>query len=298
MYSINWRGDKCKNYYTKRNKILGFCDHITAGTRQSVYYWFNSPNNNVGSSHYVVCRDGSIDQYVDISRSAWTQGIAGDAYNRAIAPIVRDNRGINPNFYLIGIEYEGYLEGHVVNGEVIIENFGLDGSITDDQFYAGCWLKKYLQEEIEQKYGHRIPLVRYNIEQHRRIDPKRKPNCPGDNFPVERQLAELAIADKMTLEEYEERLEYIKNPSAKVVRAFSLADRVRDLYNRRNHPKYGKECIRKLLMLSEVTGKSTPQDIYKRVMDLYNKSQSGEFQNEANRKLKMIGDVAEERGIL
>lgn len=296
MYKVNWRGDKCKNFYNTRHKILGFCDHITAGTRQSVFYWFTSPNNTAGSSHYVVARDGSIDQYVQLNKSAWTQGIGADAHGRVTAPIVRDRPGVNPNYYMVGIEYEGYVEGHQENGETIVTNFGIDGSLTEEQFYAGCWLKKHLQDEIEKKYGHRIPLVRYNIEQHRRIDPKRKPNCPGDNFPVERQLTELAIADKMTLEAYEERLDYLLNPSAGVVRAYAVADRISSLWNRHNDPKYGAECKRKLLKFGVVEGKEGMEAIKIRVCDDLAKK-LGKLK-EAARKLNLYADFAEENNLM
>src|SRR5690242_680924 len=166
LYSINWRGDNCKNYYPNRNGFmpLGICNHITAGTRQSVYYWFNSPNNKQASSNFLVGRNGDIDQFVDIRHGAWTQGLSSKdgGYSRAIAPIVKDRTGVNPNFYLVSIEFEGYTEGHKdENGNVIVEEFGIHGDITEEQYLAGCWLHKYIQTEVERIYGKRFPLNNY-----------------------------------------------------------------------------------------------------------------------------------------
>lgn len=98
------------------------------------------------------------------------------------------------------------------------------------------------------------------------------------------------------IESAEELLSYKESPSAKLVRAYALADRVSSLYERVNDPKYGKECNRKLMLLSPVEGKETAKEIYDRIIDLYKKAQGG--MNEACRKMNLYADVYEQLGIL
>jgi len=308
MYNINWRGDNCKNFYRNRNgyKPIGICNHITAGTRQSVFWWFTSPGNTNASSTFVVSRKGEIDQYVDLRHGAYTQGISANdgGYDRAIAPIVKDRKGVNPNYYMVSIEFEGYVEGHLnAKGEVELVEYGIDGSLTEEQFWAGCWLHKFIQVENERINKNRISLNSYYVEGHYRIDPKRKPNCPGKNFPWTRLYAELAVADTMTLEQYEERIHSQQSGDTKLVTAFAIAKRVQELESKLTGP-YAKEAERKLLLLHPLlpqigfTEDVSAANIAKRVVELYQKAQAGQFQTEALRKLLILEPFMREKGLL
>lgn len=76
--------------------------HVTEGDRGSVRSWFNTKTADV-SAHYMVCTDGSIDQFVDEDDVALHNGVVV----RPTAPLVLERPGVNPNLYSIGIEHEG-----------------------------------------------------------------------------------------------------------------------------------------------------------------------------------------------
>ena len=74
--------------------------HRTGGARDSLRARFNDPTASQ-SAHYVVCRDGRIDQYVQERDTAFHAGMMVAATWPRLRPKV------NPNFYTIGIELEG-----------------------------------------------------------------------------------------------------------------------------------------------------------------------------------------------
>lgn len=76
--------------------------HVTEGNAQSVRSWFNAPQAQV-SSHYMVCVDGSVEQFVDEEDTAWVNG----RIDHPTSALVLSRPGINPNLYTIGIEHEG-----------------------------------------------------------------------------------------------------------------------------------------------------------------------------------------------
>ncbi len=76
--------------------------HVTEGDRASVRSWFGLDASDV-SAHYMVCTDGTIDQFVDESSVAFHAG----RVLRPTAPLVIERAGINPNLWTIGIEHEG-----------------------------------------------------------------------------------------------------------------------------------------------------------------------------------------------
>jgi len=177
--------------YESRQGLSAFVivNHISAGTLDSMTNWFRNPASNV-SSHYAVGRDGRIVRYVDIRNAAWTQGLSKAKLAKATAPVVRD-MNCNPNLYCVSIEHEGY------------EGNGLDGSLTEEQFWATCWLHRYIMDEITNVFNVKMNLSNYNVIGHYQIDPQGKPNCPGPRFPWDRLREQLAIAEKISLEDYE-----------------------------------------------------------------------------------------------
>jgi len=79
--------------------------HITEGNRKSVISEFSSFSTQK-SSHYLVCKDGEIIQFVPELLSAWTQGIVNNPTNEIV--IQHTKSRININNISISIEHEGY----------------------------------------------------------------------------------------------------------------------------------------------------------------------------------------------
>lgn len=284
------------NYYTNRNgvKPIGICNHISVGTMTSMDAWFKNPASNA-SAHFGIGRNGAIHQYVDIEHGAWTQGITRDAIKYATAPLIK-SMDMNPNLYLIGIEHEGYAGN------------GVDGDLTEAQLKSSLWLHKYIQDYVMKKWKHKIDLNSYYVLGHYQIDPRRKPFCPGKKFPWSRLYAELAIADTMTLEEYEEHLYYTSKPAYNRALCYAFAERVQELSKTLTDKKWGKEARRKLLKLSPIMEELnyshyegdtiTAEGIVKRILDVYKNSHNDKFEGEAFRKLNIGATYAKQVSIL
>jgi N-acetyl-anhydromuramyl-L-alanine amidase AmpD len=141
-------------------------DHIT-GTNNfySTHQWFTKSYNDVSSAHFVVDRDGTIYQYVLITKAAWANGIKNGMLKYASSDYVK-KLGYNANRYTISIE-------HV----------GTNGYLKDSQLDASIWLHKYIRDFVRTKYGYTIPLNRTHVIGHYEIDPINKYFCPGPKFP-------------------------------------------------------------------------------------------------------------------
>jgi hypothetical protein len=264
------------------HKPIIIVNHVTVGGEGSVINTFSNLANKV-SSTFLNCRDGSVVQFCEFTSRPKTNGIIRSPRS----PIVIQMGNLNPNYYSVTIENEDAYND---------DTPGVDGQLTDVQFYNLCWLHKYIQTEVKRIYGNTIPLNSSHVLGHRDIDSVGKSLCPGNNFPMNRLLAELAIADKMTLEAYEERLEYLRNPSAQYVKAFAIAKRIESLHSGIGEPKYGNERKRKLTLLLSVEGIADVDALKVRVCeDLYSKLRT---LKEANRKLEKYHDFAEEKGLL
>lgn len=240
--------DGIPNYYGRNGyKPFVIVNHISAGTLGSMTNWFKNPAAQA-SSTFGIGRDGTILQYVKIENGAWTQGILVSNISKALAQVVKDMK-VNPNYYSVGIEHEGYVEGRLNDdGEVELENFGLDGALTEAQFKSTCWLHRYIMDYVNNAYGVNMSLGEYNVLGHFQIDPVRKPNCPGINFPWARLRAELAIAQTMTLTDYEMRQEMQGDRAIRVSRANTTANRIIVLYNKSKDPadKYTDAALDKM----------------------------------------------------
>lgn len=115
-----------KSYTQGRtHPIKGICIHIAEGNASQVYQTFN---NEPKSSHYLVLRNGDTWQFVREQDTAWAQGFK----DRPIAKLVLENINLNPNEYLLSIEFEGtskediteiqYLNGGKLIGEIAQRN--------------------------------------------------------------------------------------------------------------------------------------------------------------------------------
>lgn len=174
--NIEWRGNDHTNSSSRDGYTpIAIVNHVVAGSGQSCDNWFRSPNNVVSSAHFNVWEDGRITQYVDIGRMAWGNGLAIANIPRATAELVLARPNINPNKYTISIEHAGHT-----------------GKLTPEQFAATVWLHKWIKAEVKRRFGYDITLNRKHVLGHFEIDPVRKPNCPGPDFPWSSLMKELS----------------------------------------------------------------------------------------------------------
>ncbi|MFZ5824941.1 MAG: N-acetylmuramoyl-L-alanine amidase [Bacillota bacterium] len=142
--------------------IMGICYHVAEGSRASVESWFGSPKSQA-SSHFLVCRDGAVVQFVAEEDAAWTQGdtqaVTWPLYDRAV----------NPNLVLLGIEHEGY--PHEPWTEAMIQ--------------ADVALTLHLCERFA------IPPRRPHLLGHHELNGRTRRNCPGPHFPWARLIEEV-----------------------------------------------------------------------------------------------------------
>lgn len=230
MFDVIWKGNNGSNFYPDRRgqPPRAICNHISVGTLGSMFNHFSHPKNMNSSAHYGVGRDGTIHQYVYLKDGAWTQGISQAQIAQATAPIVKD-LNMDPNLYCVSIEFEGYVDANGVSQ-------GVDGNLTEIQFYAGCWLHKFIQQEVLDRWNIHIMLGPYNVVGHYQINPRDKPYCPGLNFPWSRLYAELALAEVMTLSEYTNRVKYKLSTPTTDLRVANVVNRVNELYKKTRDP--------------------------------------------------------------
>jgi N-acetylmuramoyl-L-alanine amidase len=164
MPSIKWIGSP--NYHKGRGgyKVLAIVNHVMCGTLAGTDAWFNDPKSQV-STHYGIGKDGSIHQYVKDEDTAWAVGLT----DKPISPLIRQYPGLNPNYYTISIEYEGYPQ---------------DG-LTEAQYQSALWLHK----QLIQKFG--IPVDETHITGHFAFDTVSRSDCPGPKFPWDRLYKDL-----------------------------------------------------------------------------------------------------------
>lgn len=267
------------------HKPIAIVNHLSIGSIGSVYNTFKNLANQA-SSHYCVGRGGEIHQYVDITNRAWANGIV-DAPK---SPLVRQMGPLNANYYTVSIEHEGYA-GH-----------GLDGNLTEEQFIATCWLHKWIQTEVRRLYGLVIPLNNHQVIAHNQID-SHKGTCPGINFPWTRLYAELAVADMMDFDHYEERLDSLQGDGAKRSTAYAIAERIQDLGSKLTDARWGANAATKLSwlypVLDIVGGDKTPTGVKDRVFALYKTAMGdGTYSPEGIRKLLQFEPLMREKGLL
>lgn len=134
--------------------------HIGQGYKAGFHSLFNNPDSEV-SSHYVIYKDGQIEQWVEESDAAWHAGII----HMPTWPL----NGRSPNRIFLGIEHEG--------------------------FYTEVWTEEmyqsdlYLLRQIRDKYG--IVFTRDNLIGHNELDTKNRVNCPGSNCPFDDLIEDL-----------------------------------------------------------------------------------------------------------
>lgn len=148
------RGTKGRNGY----KVMAIVNHIMAGSLAGTDAWFNNEESGGVSAHFGIGKTGEIHQYVDIGDVARHAGNVRESDWPLLLP------NINPNWYTIGIEHEGY------PGQ----------EMTEEQFQATLSLQRWLVELLN------LEVTSDTIIGHSRIDSVVKANCPGPTFPWER----------------------------------------------------------------------------------------------------------------
>jgi N-acetyl-anhydromuramyl-L-alanine amidase AmpD len=138
------------NYWRGRNgkDVSGIVYHGTAGPNAA--QWFANLASQV-SAHFVISKDGSIAQCVDIDNSAWHAGVVTGNSIFTGKP--------NPNYWTIGIEHE--------------RDTTNTSPLTDGQIAASKALTRWLRS----LYPKAVPIL------HDAIDVGRV--CPGPNFPLD-----------------------------------------------------------------------------------------------------------------
>lgn len=140
--------------------MRGVVLHIGEGYRPGFHSQFTTGGL---SAHYVVYRDGSIEQWLDEYDAAYHAGIT----NRPDRSIILE--GMNPNRHYIGIEHEGFI--------------GWDW--TQEMYLSDLWLLRGIRERRGLEYNHDTLIGHY------RIDSVNRAGCPGPTAPFDQLIAEL-----------------------------------------------------------------------------------------------------------
>lgn len=101
--NVLWKGAHPRNFTRGRagHRPEAIVIHIMDGSLIGTDSWFNDPSSRV-AAHYGVGKTGIVHQYVKETDSAFHAGTIVDS----TWPLLK--RGVNPNFYTIGIEHEGF----------------------------------------------------------------------------------------------------------------------------------------------------------------------------------------------
>ncbi len=143
--------------------------HIMEGTLDGTDSWFQDPASKV-SAHYGIGKNGDLHQYVEEADTAWHAG----RVNAPTWPLIKKQNDstdpyIDPNFYSIGIEHEGY-----------------EDTDWTDQMYQ---TSSNLIAEIAKKWD--IPLDRDHVVGHHEIYSLK--TCPGSKVDFNK-LIQMAIS--------------------------------------------------------------------------------------------------------
>lgn len=162
--------------------------HIGEGPLSAFFPTFNNPARRA-SAHFTVGKQGEIEQYVSINDTAYANGLRWEPTPSGQGGIWRNPRGIqvmpawrglvagiNPNYYTISIEHEGFF------GE----------PWTEPMYLANLRLLRWIADETGIRYVHGETLIG-----HADLDAVDRANCPGPNTPWDRMMKDLAGQDEV-----------------------------------------------------------------------------------------------------
>ncbi|MGB8648218.1 MAG: peptidoglycan recognition family protein [Anaerolineae bacterium] len=153
--------------------------HIAAGPLTAVFPTFNNPGHQA-SAHFCIGKDGTVEQYVSITDTAYAVGMRyqnGRWYNpRGVLskPSWQDLQPpYNPNLYTVSIEHEGQP----------------DDQWTPQMYQANNALLQWLAAQLSITYVSHRTLIG-----HCDIDPVDRPRCPGPNVNYDQIAADANAA--------------------------------------------------------------------------------------------------------
>jgi hypothetical protein len=163
--AITWAGAHPANFERGRGGVAleGVVLHVMEGTLAGCTAWFNDPAARA-STHFAVGKDGAIVQYVDLADTAYAHG-AVEVASAGAPRLLRENAGINPNRFLVGIEHEGW------SGR---------GDMTPAMFASSTSLTAWLFAAVFAREGATgVRVDREHILRHGEISPRSRTRCPG-----------------------------------------------------------------------------------------------------------------------
>lgn len=147
---IEWIDIPKENYGSRDGQLpIGVAIHIAEGSKQSVIFTFKDPLVQK-SCHFLVCRDGSVVQFVATKNASFCTGNIDNPVNALVLTSKE-----NPNKWTVSIEHEGFS----------------NQDITERQYETSAVICKYLAD----KWG--ILLDRTHIFGHREVFSLK--TCPG-----------------------------------------------------------------------------------------------------------------------
>src|SRR5581483_2904969 len=180
------------NFETGRNgqRVKAVVLHIGEGPLSAFFPTFNNPARHA-SAHFTVGKQGEIEQYVSINDTAYANGLRWEAADNPAGGIWKNPRGIpvtpawrglipgvNPNYYTISIEHEGFFRE----------------AWTEPMYLANLKLLRWIQDELRREQPGFVYLRGETLIGHNDFDSVDRPNCPGPNAPFDRMIADLAGA--------------------------------------------------------------------------------------------------------
>lgn len=146
----------------KNYRPEGIVIHIMEGSLHGTDDLFSNPKSNV-SAHYGIAKEGLIHRYVNEEDTAWHVG----RINAPTWPMLKPsgNQYINPNYYTIGIEHEGF-----------------DNSEWTAEMYLSS---STMIREICKRWN--IPIDRQHIIRHSEIYSLK--TCPGSKANLSKLIA-------------------------------------------------------------------------------------------------------------
>jgi len=157
--------------------------HTTGNTKQSGINTVLNPSSGV-SYHFIIGRDGSITQLVEIRNTAHSNGTTSDRNNdrwHGHSPLAEiRTRNINANRYTISIGF-----GDMTNSNP-----------SPEHLRSAVWLINHIRNEVRNLYGINIPFTRERIIGHDEVTPRTRWFCPGIGFPWDELMVMLWDNDR------------------------------------------------------------------------------------------------------
>ncbi len=183
--------------------------HIAEGSLIGAYSWFNTPTSKV-SSHYMVGKNGEVWQFVADENTAWHAGGAMNPTWNLLKP------NVNPNFYTIGIENEGFT----------------GNTFTDSMYTSLAQLIALLCQKFD------IPLDRDHIIGHYQINSVSRANCPGSGLDFSK-LISLSLnyyEDPIMIKELQQQIQNLQSQISDLQsQKTSMQDQINSLITENNN---------------------------------------------------------------